>query len=139
MNYILFDIECYQNYFLVSFRSNRGRKVSFEMFDGQPLDTGGLRRVIESGIELVSFNGANYDVPMIRLALTGADCAALKAMSNDIIESDIKPWDAERKYALPPIQINHIDLKEVAPGTTRGSARRERSARGAAAVLRERS
>lgn len=116
MNYLKFDIECYINYFLVCFKSNTGRKVAFELYEDHPLDRAGLQRVLDSGLECVSFNGINYDHPMLRLAMTGASCADLKALSDDIVQNELKPWDAERKYNLPPLPFNHIDLKEVAPG-----------------------
>jgi hypothetical protein len=116
MNYLLFDIECFIDYFLVMFMSKSGHRVGFEMYEGKPLDREGLLRVVESGIEIASFNGIGYDSPMLRYALAGASCAQLKKMSDLIIEGGEKHWDLEKKYNLMPINMNHVDLKEVAPG-----------------------
>lgn len=53
---LLFDIECYENYFIASFRSlATGKAVFFEMYDGHPLDVGKLRWVLEN-TTTVGFN-----------------------------------------------------------------------------------
>lgn len=111
----VFDIECYRNYFLICFKTLEGRTKSFEMYDGHPLDLRGLMEVV-CNFELVSFNGNNYDLPILNLALSGASNAKLKEASDLIIQSEMKPWQIEKKYNLKYIETNHIDLIEVAPG-----------------------
>jgi hypothetical protein len=65
----------------------------------------------------VTFNGRNYDFPILSLALAGCDNGILKAASDDIIIGGMKPWDIERKYGgLDMRKVDHIDLIEVAPG-----------------------
>ena len=114
---IILDIECYVDYFLVMFMDERGRSAAFERTADQELDTDGVLRFLENpDVEIVTFNGNNYDLPILRMALTGADCAALKAASNDIIENDVKPWEFDKLYPVQRFQCNHIDLIEVAPG-----------------------
>ena len=66
---------------------------------------------------IVTFNGNNYDLPMISLALTGAQHAELKAASDKIIMDGLKPWHIAAAYEVPQINLpHHIDLIEVAPG-----------------------
>lgn len=115
---LIFDCEVYKNYFLVAFRNVATGKVrTFEMYDGNPIDAVTLRKVLET-YTLVSFNGNHYDVPMLSMALAGKTCADLKALSNDIIETGLKPWVALKGYGVKQIEgLDHIDLIEVAPGT----------------------
>jgi hypothetical protein len=111
------DIECYVNYFLAMFMTEDGRTAALEMFDDQPLDTDALRRILtHPALEHTSFNGNSYDIPMLRYALSGASCAELKALSDEIIVNELRPWDVEKRYQLPTIEIDHVDLIEVAPG-----------------------
>lgn len=114
---VVFDVECYPNYFLLKFRTQLGVTFGFELSDRCQLDKAGIRRVFASqGIEFVSFNGMNYDVPMIALALAGATNTELFEASNDIIENNIKGWQFFKQYRLPDLIFNHLDLIEVAPG-----------------------
>jgi len=92
----VFDVECYQNYFLLMARNIGGCAVIvYERFNDVVLVEGSL----PPGT-LVSFNGNNYDLPMIAYARTGASNAALKALSDAIILRNLKPWDAEREFGL---------------------------------------
>jgi hypothetical protein len=61
----------------------------------------------------ISFNGNNYDVPMICAALNGYTCEQLKALNDRIIVEGAKPWE----LGLPDWKpADHIDIMEVAPG-----------------------
>ena len=111
------DVECYINYFLIGLKNiATGKVVQLEMWDGDEFQVDQLRSVLAK-YTVVTFNGNRYDVLMIKGAIKGMNCAQLKKMSDDIIVNQMKPWDVERKYALPPCSyIDHIDLIEVAPG-----------------------
>ena len=111
------DIECYRNYFLVMFkRVDTGAVRTYELFDGQPLNTGELRTVM-GAYRIVTFNGANYDLPMLTLALTGVSCEALKRASDSIIVGDLRAWQFEDVHNVKvPKGWDHIDLIEVAFG-----------------------
>lgn len=112
-----FDIECYANYFLAMFLDEEGRVGAVEMYDEYPLDEDKFIRLLtREGYELQTFNGLNYDMPISRLALTGATNADLKAASDHIIEGNLKGWQFERQYPQAQLSINHVDLMEVAPG-----------------------
>lgn len=113
----VFDIELYRDYFLIMFRDiATGKTAGFEMFDGQALDVKGVRKVIKSST-LVSFNGNNFDLPIMSLALTGADNAKLKQACDAIIVGNLRSWQLENKFRFKCItELDHIDLIEVAPG-----------------------
>jgi hypothetical protein len=114
---LFFDVECYPNYFLVMFYRSDGKFRSFEMFDGNPFDKDGLAALMRNDeIELVSFNGNSYDIPMCHLANSGATLDQLKAASDEIITTGMRPYQFYRKHELKEYPFNHIDLIEVAPG-----------------------
>ena len=114
---IVVDVECYPNYFLAMFRRDDGKFRAFEKYDGHPLDRKAmLALMLTEGVELVSFNGNNYDILMCRLALAGAPNDELKDASDDIILNELRPWQFYRKYEVKEIVYNHVDLIEVAVG-----------------------
>lgn len=113
------DVECYINYFLVVFTNMvTGRIAFFEMYDGCPLDKHRLLWMLTT-FTIDTFNGINYDLPIIHLALAGVSCSQLKAASDDIILMEMRGSDVRRKYmpkgAGKIAQVDHIDLIEVAP------------------------
>lgn len=115
---LVLDIEVYKDYFLCMFKSMESGTVMFyEMYDGQPLNRAKVRLNLQS-YRIVTFNGINYDMPMLSLALrTQLDTAALKAASDDIITNGLKSWQFEQKYGVVPVpNVDHIDLIEPVPG-----------------------
>jgi len=115
------DLECYPTYFLAKFYDERtGKFHSYGMWDGQLLD---IPRIVDvlARVTIVTFNGVNYDVPMLALALYGATCAQLKEANDDIIVRQMKPWQFCEKWGIQiPDYIDHIDVMEVAPGVRIG-------------------
>jgi uncharacterized protein with FMN-binding domain len=118
------DIECYRNYFLVKFCDVKTLEfVEFEMFPqydandiAKQLAIAALRTLLER-VTIVTFNGLKYDVPMLSAALRGYECHALKQFSDEIIKTNLQPWDFEKKYGITvPEYLDHIDLIEVSPG-----------------------
>ena len=114
---LVMDIECYIDYFLVMFRRvDTGATRQYEMFDGQRLDTEEIRRIMRT-YRVVTFNGNNYDCPMLAYALTGVSCAKLKEASDTIIVGQMKGWQFEQHCGVRvPREWDHIDLIEVAFG-----------------------
>ena len=114
---LVMDIECYADYFLVMFRRvDTGATRQYEMFDGQRLDTEEIRRIMRT-YRVVTFNGNNYDCPMLAYALTGVSCAKLKDASDTIIVGQMKGWQFEQHCGVRvPREWDHIDLIEVAFG-----------------------
>ncbi|UDY80386.1 hypothetical protein AXY1_75 [Achromobacter phage AXY1] len=118
----VFDIENFRNYFLAQFKAPAsGKVVGYDMWPGgHELDLDGLRAILKN-YRIITFNGNNYDIPIITLALTGASNNDLKEASDEIIQKRMKPWeffDAHRLKA--PDYLDHIDLYEPAPGVRIG-------------------
>lgn len=113
---LLFDIECYENYFIASFRSlATGKAVFFELYDGHPLDINRLGWVMQN-FTTVGFNSLSYDLPITYLALAGKPTALLKHATNQIILEGWRGSDVLKQYKVrAPKGIDHIDLIEVAP------------------------
>lgn len=112
---LFLDIEVYPNYFLVKLMNDEGRFREFEMYEGQGLDIVKLRALLNSYTS-VTFNGNNYDWPILSLALNGADNEALKEASDAIVVNDMKPWNFYKHFHCQALSYDHIDIKEVAPG-----------------------
>jgi DNA polymerase elongation subunit (family B) len=113
------DVECYENLFHVAVMDvASGKHKGFTKFNDEQWYSQTLSELLtHPDTEFVTFNGKNYDMPMIALALEGASNKDLKAASDDIIQNGLFPWEFYRKYdVLEPTQIDHIDLIEVAPG-----------------------
>jgi hypothetical protein len=113
----VFDIECYRNYFSISFKNIVTGKVrEFEFFSGHPLDRAAIIRILRQ-YRLVSFNGNNYDIPMLNLAMMDSTTnSRLKDMSDRIIVGQKKPWEVRDLYGYEEIAIiDHIDMIEVMP------------------------
>lgn len=111
----VFDIECYPNYFLIAFKSlSSGRFLIFEMNEEESLDLNKLSWVMQNFCS-VGFNSINYDCPMVAVALTGVNTFSLQEATNAIIVQNQRPQDILRSYGAKKLQIDHIDLIEVAP------------------------
>lgn len=109
---LIFDTEVYRDYFLLKFmNAETGNERDFEMYTGQPLDRVTIRKILQQ-YRLVSFNGNNFDLPIIAVALSGADNAGIKRVSDKIIKNNYKHW--QLGIDLP--KVDHIDIIEVAPG-----------------------
>ena len=115
---LILDLEIYRDYFLAMFRNvDTGRVRAFELFDGQPLDTDTIKSILKS-YRLVTFNGANFDIPLLMLALKRPDNAIIKKACDSIINNNLRGWQFERQWdVVVPKDLDHIDLIEVAPGT----------------------
>ena len=113
---LLFDVESYWNYFLVSFRSyHTGSVVYLEMGQDGSINREKLNWIMHN-FTLVGFNSDSYDVPMIALAIAGKSCAQIKAATNKIILEEWRPYEVLKSYKVKQLkEIDHIDLIEVAP------------------------
>jgi hypothetical protein len=112
---MMYDVECFKNYFMVAFRHLKSGKVFILERDEFPLDIKTLDWMLKNFC-IVGYNSINYDILMCRLACLGASNEELYQASCDIIYSaDFRPYDFEKKYKLPKNLYNHIDLIEVAP------------------------
>jgi len=119
---MVFDIECYPNYFLIAFRSIASGKVCY--FERTPeqheFDAPKLDWVLQSFTQ-ISFNGIKYDATLAALALAGKTNTQLKEASNRLIGDKKAGIEGERPaavlktYKVKKLKFDHIDLIEVAP------------------------
>ena len=113
---LMMDIECYRDYFLVKFMSaDTQGAVDYELFDWHPLDIASIR-VLLTNHRIVTFNGNKYDIPMLSYALAGATNEQLKQASDAIIQRNLQSWQFSDYVGVPILELDHIDLFEVAPG-----------------------
>lgn len=64
----------------------------------------------------ISFNGNNFDAPLMAAAVMGHDEINLKIMANQIIEEGMRSWQTYDHFGIEFIHFDHIDMIEVAPG-----------------------
>lgn len=112
----IFDIECYENYFLIAFMSVQTEKVCYwEMAYEQKLDIPSLRSFIEC-FTIIGFNSRNYDMPILSIAMMGKNTKILKQATNEIISYGLRADDVLKSFkALRLKKVDHIDLIEVCP------------------------
>jgi len=116
------DVECYRNYFLI-----KSWNYQFEVRPYWSIPSVMSLRFFLATHELITFNGKNYDEPMIAACLhliasnpniTPAQlCASLKAYSDSIIVGRVRGWQFYKQNNITELTwLKHIDLFEVAPG-----------------------
>lgn len=115
---LVYDTECYVDYWLAMFTSLTTGHVSYvECVDGQPLDRGSIQLLhwLMTSFRTSSFNGLGYDNPMTALALAGLHTGQLKAASDELIVGNARPADVLRSRKVKKLGLNHIDTIEVCP------------------------
>lgn len=115
---IVADIETFQNYFLLSMLSlEYGTVHNFEIYpDSDPIDKKPLLQLLRSNT-IITFNGNNYDFPVLTYALRGKSNLEIKKLSDDIILSGKPSWQVANEYKITiPDGIDHIDLFAIPPG-----------------------
>ena len=112
----VFDLECYRDYFLIALKNVYSRQIeSYEFYPGIEPDYERIKTSLTTK-QLISFNGINYDIPLLRLFFANNDNATLKKASDAIIVENMRPWELETMYGGADFHPDHIDLIEVAPG-----------------------
>jgi hypothetical protein len=113
---LVFDCECYPNYFLVAFKSVELRKVVYiEKYENSEWDFKKLYWIL-SNFWIVGFNSNSYDLPLITFALAySVTCQEIKEKSNELIIGQMYPSEFYKLYKLHRPVFKHIDLIEVAP------------------------
>lgn len=114
------DTECYPDWWLFKIWLPDGQQYSIDMHAGKPLAVDAIQWFADN-FTWYTFNGDNYDEPMITLAMSGADNWQLKQANDRIITGGLKRWDFYRAYGLERIRnLDHVDVMEVAPGVRVG-------------------
>jgi len=117
---MIWDIECFKNYFLIGFKCKELKKYwTFEVSPVGTMDLNLLNWVIFN-FQLIGFNSKKYDELMLLLSLRGYSAERLKEYSNKIIaQKDIHKgltvFEACEEFGLRLPNIDHIDLIEVCP------------------------
>jgi hypothetical protein len=114
---VVCDTECYVDYWSIGFMSLRnGQQRVYEHFAGNPLNTKAVAKVFRE-FRVYTFNGIQYDIPMILLAMSGASNGELKAGSDDLIIGGTPWWVFLDRHGLSlPDFFDHVDLMQVSPG-----------------------
>lgn len=115
------DVECYRDFFLLKTRDlDTGHIADFAMWPGQPLDRDAMA-IYLARRTIYTFNGNNYDLPIITYALWGADNQQLKDAGDRIIQQGLKPWQFYDAHRIQKLDwIDHVDVMEVAAGVRIG-------------------
>lgn len=114
---LIYDIECYINYFLIAFKDvQTGKVVYFERNEeGYWNDNPAKLKWLIHNVLIVGFNSNNYDIAIANLAINNMSTAQMKAATNMLIGEKYKPWMVLRKLKLKNLIVDHIDIMEVAP------------------------
>lgn len=127
MDFITFDIECTPNFFLVNFKKN-GVYYKFTILNDEIIvgDFKTLHSIYKSCLKdvfLVSYNGNNYDIPLLRFYIENHHKpninALLKGRSDELIPEKSKGSNKEEnkssKEKRPFIynKENSVDLMEL--------------------------
>jgi len=121
MNTYIIDTECYKNYWLfLAVNHKTGSKLEIELFGEDAKLSQEQAKKIERLLlshETISFNGLNYDIPMICAAMDTWDCSKLHKLSTKIITSQKVTWQILREHKLNvPAYRYHIDIIELPIG-----------------------
>lgn len=112
---LLFDIEIYPNYFLAAFASlTTGKVIYFEATHMTALDAHGLYNIL-TNFTTVGFNSNPFDMPIAALACAGKSVPELKHAADQMIVEQVRPSDLLRSHRVKKLQVDTIDLIEVAP------------------------
>jgi DNA polymerase elongation subunit (family B) len=110
---LIFDIEIYRNYFLASFMNAKGQVCHIEMRGVGKLEVSKLAKLMRDNTTL-GFNSNSYDLYMVAAALENRSCAELKALSNEIIRSNLPAWKSAK--VTIPRTWDTIDIIDVLQG-----------------------
>ena len=112
---LIYDIECYGNYFLIGLMSHStGKVTSLELSEDCPLDIGKLRWIFDNFC-MVGFHSNGYDIYIASMAADGCSTAQMKCASSAIIEEQQRGYMVLRHYKVKQIKCDHIDIIDVAP------------------------
>lgn len=120
-NTLIFDVECYRNYFYLGVvRVEDMRRVGYEFSGRSDFDRDLVRRFMRQNLT-VGFNSLRYDLPMIYAALSGMSNNELKEASNLLIGGNVPYWKAEEAIGVAiPRSLDHIDLFDTNPAVMTG-------------------
>jgi hypothetical protein len=121
MNTYIIDTECYKNYWLfLAVNHKTGASLEIELFgEDAKLNEQQAKKIQRLFLnhETVSFNGLNYDIPVIHGALDAWNCSKLHKLSTKIITDQRVTWQILKEHNLQvPTYDKHIDIIEIPIG-----------------------
>lgn len=113
---LIYDIECYPNYFLIAFKGmETGKALVFETQTTlSPPERQKLEWVMKNFCT-VGYNSNNFDNVLTTMAIAGKKVDDFLRATEAIIIEGARPYDVLRSFKLKTVEYNHIDLIEVAP------------------------
>jgi hypothetical protein len=69
----------------------------------------------QQGATFIGFNSISFDQVIVAAFCAGRTSSEIKRIADDLIVNRTAWWVAMRKYQLPTLKYDHIDLIEVAP------------------------
>lgn len=116
---VYLDSECYPNYYGIGFLLGSKHKY-YEIRGNSSFSMQQIQEIKQIMAEYVTvgFNSKEYDIPLLRVALTGVNTAMIKKASNKLINKSkgVFAWQLLKEAKIPNIEIQaHIDIFKVAP------------------------
>jgi hypothetical protein len=110
----VFDTETYRNRTLFCAK-NVDTGEWFDLWRHEPEAPERLKKLLTSGGTFVGFNSREFDNIIVAAFCNTRTEVEIKRIADDIIGNRLAPWAAMRKYMLPELRFDSIDLIEVAP------------------------
>lgn len=111
------DVESYQNFFFIGIkRFADGKRLGFEWSDRSTIDFGRLYDILMANT-IVTFNGNQYDLPILTLAAKNKmGPRELHRLTAELV-GPMAPmhWQIEKQYGIKIPKFDHIDLMEPNP------------------------
>ncbi len=117
---LTYDIEIYENYFLIAFMCLETERCVFvELSDHKPFcaspeDFKKLQWILENFI-LVGFNNLSFDTTILSMALAGKTVRQMKNAATMLIRDEMHPAEVLKFFKVKKAKLDQIDLIEVAP------------------------
>ena len=111
-------MEVYTNFTLLVFKDVEKKWCTKHELPLDEWDLDYVREIVTS-YRIVTFNGVNYDIPLLHLVLRGEPSEKIKKASDRIIVQGLTWWNFEKEFnvQLTGGEIDHVDLMHVAPLT----------------------
>jgi hypothetical protein len=115
MSTYVFDCETLVNYTVVGFKDVDTGEVT-QIRRNEDCAPERLRQfLMQPDATFVGFNNKPFDDVIVAAFVAGRTEAEIKRIADDLIVNRLQPWAAARKYSLPQLGFDSIDLIEVAP------------------------
>ena len=112
---LIFDIECYKNFFLIAFKSMELQAVSIVRLSAyHKLNLPKLRWIV-GNFRLIGFNCRGYDSPMMAAAMIGYNNERLYNLSKQIIVDREMYFNVYKRLKFDPDTINQMDIMKLSP------------------------